>query len=235
MTQQVENKSTGWDETSARDWVDRMLRVEDVEFPWTLAANLTKYSRPNVSLVLDAASGPGGFLAAVLDAFPEARGVWFDISTTMEQEARANLERFGDRIEYVVGDLVDLEKSGSPGTFDLITSSRATHHLAVPDLTRFYQQCALLLDSDGWVANVDTMSDPGPWRQRLRDVRAQYRAAANTPDVPTHPQTNVSPNLADHLAALRASGFAEAEVVWRVFVTGLLMARKINPAEFIRS
>ena len=227
-------KSTAWNETAARDWVDKMLRVEDVEFPWNLTANLARNVRPETKRVIDAASGPGGFLATILDAFPDATGVWFDFSATMEEEARRKLERFGDRVTYVVGDLADIGIAGEAGTFDLITTSRATHHLAAPTLTRFYQQCAQLLAAHGYVANVDSMSDAGPWRQRLRDVRAEYRAAANTPDVPTHPQVNVSPQLSDHLSALRAAGFDEIEVVWKVFVTGLLMARKIDPADFVR-
>ncbi|HVB05768.1 MAG TPA: class I SAM-dependent methyltransferase [Acidimicrobiales bacterium] len=236
MTQEVAgpSQSTGWDEGAARSWVDNALRVEDVVFPWNLAANLTRAARPEVKLVLDAASGPGGFLAAVLDAFPESRGVWFDVSSTMQSEAHQNLERFGDRVEYVIGDLVEVGATGPASSFDLITSSRATHHLAVPDLTRFYQQCAGLLAPNGWLANVDSMSEPGPWRTRLREVRRQYREAANTPDLPTHPQINVAPTMSEHIAALRGSGFTEIELVWRVFVTGLLMARKVDPEEFIR-
>ena len=228
------SESTGWDESAARQWVDKALRIEDVEFPWNLAAALTEEARPEVKVVLDAASGPGGFLAAVLDAFPAAHGVWFDVSSTMEGEARTNLERFGERVEYVIGDLVEVGRAGAAGSFDLITSSRATHHLAVPDLTRFYQQCSVLLDANGWLANVDSMSEPGPWRGRLRNVRAKYRAAAATPDVPTHPQINVAPSMSEHFAALRAAGFTEIELVWRMFVTGLVMARKIDPQEFVR-
>ncbi len=226
--------ATGWDENSARQWVDNALRTSDVEFPWRLTMDLTRAARPEVRMVLDAASGPGGFLATALDAFPEARGVWFDVSTTMMDEAKANLERFGGRVEYRIGDLVNIGEAGELGSFDLITSSRATHHLAVPDLTRFYQQTAGLLASNGWFANVDSMSEGGPWRQRLRDVRADYRVAAGAADQPTHPQINVSPKMSEHFAALRAAGFTEIELVWRVFVTGLVMARKIDPKEFVR-
>jgi len=34
---------------------------------------------------------------------------------------------------------------------------------------------------------------------------------------------------------LRAAGFDEIEVLWKLFVTGLLMARKIDPQDFIRN
>jgi SAM-dependent methyltransferase len=228
-------ETTGWDEGAARRWVDQALRVEDVEFPWGLTADLAREARGGISRVLDAASGPGGFLATVLDAFPEATGVWFDMSETMEGEARRNLERFGDRVTYRIGDLTELAAAGEAGTFDLITSSRATHHLAVPDLSRFYQQCAVLLAPGGLIANVDSMSEQSPWRQRLRDVRRRYREAAETPEQPTHPQINVAPTMPEHFASLKAAGFTDIELLWRMFVTGLVMASKVDPKSYVRS
>jgi hypothetical protein len=52
--------------------------------------------------------------------------------------------------------------------------------------------------------------------------------------VPTHPHPYVAARASEHVAALQATGFAEIEIVWRSFVTALLMARKIDPAEFVR-
>lgn len=230
-----QRSSTGWDEGSAQRWLTSSLREEDVEFPWQLATALVRECRPETRLVLDVASGPGGFLATVLEVFSDAHGVWFDASRTMEEAARANLARFGSRVSYVVGDLTEIAQVGSLGTFDLVMSSRATHHLMVTDLARFYQQAASLLSSDGWLANVDSMSEAGPWRDRLRRVRSQFRRAAQRPEVPSHPQLVVAPSVADHMTCLLAAGFVEAEVVWRVFVSNLVMARKRNPAELMRS
>lgn len=230
--------ATGWDETAAQAWAERAVRVEDVEFPWRLAAELVGEARPEIRLVLDAASGPGGFLAVVLHAFPDARGVWFDVSTTMRDEAQRALAEYGDRVEFRVGDLAEVAAvvadAGRPGTFDLVVSSRATHHLALPELTRFYQQAAELLAPGGWLANIDSMSESPEWRARLRAVRARRRAANGVPDVRTHPQLNVAAKLSEHEAALRAAGFTEIELVWRVFVTGLLMARKVDPQTYVR-
>jgi SAM-dependent methyltransferase len=226
---------TVWDEVSARQWADRSTRVEDVAFPWHLAADLVREDADGpVARVLDAAAGPGGFLGAVLDTFPDARGVWLDVSETMLGAAQENLARFGDRVSFLVADMVTMPGAGAPGSFDLVTTSRATHHLAVPELTRFYQRCAELLAPGGWLANLDSMSESPEWRRRLRAVRAGYRAAAGRPEVSTHPHPNVAPRVGEHLAALCAAGFTEAEVVWRSFVTGLLMARKIDPVNFLR-
>ncbi|MBO0823851.1 MAG: class I SAM-dependent methyltransferase [Actinobacteria bacterium] len=224
--------ATGWDETAAQAWVEKAVRVEDMEFPWRLAAELVGEARPETRFVLDAASGPGGFLAAILDAFPNARGVWFDASAIMRDEAQRALATYSDRVEFRIGDLGEVAKAGQPGSFDFVVTSRATHHLALPELTRFYQQVADLLVPGGWLANVDSMSESAEWRVRLRAVRAKRRAASGVPDVHTHPQLNVAPKLSEHEAALRAAGFTEIEMVWRVFVTGLLMARKVDPQAY---
>jgi cyclopropane fatty-acyl-phospholipid synthase-like methyltransferase len=225
---------TIWDEVSARDWADQSVRVEDVDFPWHMAARLVRESRPGVQLILDAAAGPGGFLAAALDVFPEAQGVWLDSSPTMRAQATSALDRFGGRVRFGLGDMVTMPEVGNAGDFDLIVTSRATHHLTVPELTRFHQRCADLLSPTGWFANLDSMSESPQWRQRLRAVRSEYRAAAGRPEVTTHPHPNVAPRTSEHVASLTAAGFTEIEIVWRSFVTTLLMARKVDPADYVR-
>jgi trans-aconitate methyltransferase len=42
--------------------------------------------------VVDVASGAGAFLSVLLDAFPEARGVWTDASPAMLDRARVALD-----------------------------------------------------------------------------------------------------------------------------------------------
>src|SRR6185437_1959295 len=101
--------------------------------------------------VLDVASGPGGFLETVLSHFPDAKGVWYDFSETMRGEAMKNLAPLGPRVEFRLGDIVELEAAGPAESFDLITTSRATHHLTVFDLGRFYSQAAERLRPGGWI------------------------------------------------------------------------------------
>jgi SAM-dependent methyltransferase len=206
--------------------MDQAQRTEDVEAAWHLTAALITQERPDARLVLDAASGPGGFLATVLDALPAARGVWFDGSSTMEDEARRRLERFGDRVEYRIGDLTDISSVVSSNEFDLVTSSRATHHLLVTDLAAFYRQAAGLLAPGGWIANLDSLNPTDPWRSRLRGVRGRLRAERAVADVSTHVQLHPAPLEGDHVAAIRAAGFVDTAIIWRSFVTGLVVAQK---------
>jgi hypothetical protein len=61
--------------------------------PRGIAAALVAYELPHPRLVVDVASGAGAFLSVLLDAFPEARGVWTDASPAMLEKARVALDR----------------------------------------------------------------------------------------------------------------------------------------------
>src|SRR3990170_2754552 len=79
--------------------------------------------------VLDAGCGTGRVTEQLADRLPQGSVVALDGSASMVEAARRRLQRFGDRIEYVVADL------GAPlpieGQVDAILST-ATFHW-VPD------------------------------------------------------------------------------------------------------
>jgi SAM-dependent methyltransferase len=219
---------TGWDEEAARAWLagPTSSASDALQRPWQIAATVIGLDEePGVTAVLDVASGPGGFLQLLLGEFPAARGVWLDSSDVMQAEARSRLAGFGDRVEYHLGDILQLDQACGPGSVDVVTTSRATHHLTVPDLGRFYQQAATVLRPGGWVANWDNVSMAGEWGGRLRAARAKLRGGSRDAG-PSHPHVHRSPTAEEHLSAMRAAGFAEPQQVWQEFVTVLVMARK---------
>lgn len=227
--------STAWDEGAARAWIHGGTAVDELDFPWHLAAGVVAVERPDASRVLDAGSGPGGFLRVALDTLPNATGVWLDFSKTMRDEAQRALADLNGRVHYQLGDLLELDRTGEPSSFDLITTSRVTHHLQVPDLQRFYRLAANLLRPGGFIANLDNLRMEEPWATRLREVRKAMRGPveSTTPRVSNHPHPFPAPLLGDHLDAVRAAGFIEERVVWtsfswNSFATGrsLLMARR---------
>lgn len=219
--------TTGWSETSAREWVVSDGGNERFLYPWKMTAILVSLD-DKIRNVLDAASGPGGYLKAVLEEIPEANGVWFDFSETMLGAAQENLAEFSDRVRFTTGDLIDLSGAGPAESFDLVTTSRATHHLLISDLGKFYASAASRLRSGGWIANIDTFN-PGPeWRAQLRRLSRKLAGRENEPDAPSnHPHINTPATLEEHLACLRAAGFGQAEVPWKSFASGLLVAQKI--------
>jgi trans-aconitate 2-methyltransferase len=78
--------------------------------------------------VLDAGCGSGGVTRMLLERLPEGRVIGVDGSQAMVEEARSNLEGWGDRVELHVGDLLDLQLQEPVDT----VFSNATFHW-IPD------------------------------------------------------------------------------------------------------
>lgn len=218
---------TGWDEKAARDWLagPTSSASDALRRPWSIAATIIGLDGAGINTVLDVASGPGGFLQLLLEAFPEAHGVWLDSSEVMRDEASSRLADLGDRVEYHVGDILELEKASATGSVDVVTTSRATHHLTVPDLGRFYEQAAAVLRPGGWVANFDNVTVGGEWDGQLRAARTKLRGTQQRV-APSHPHLVRSPSVEEHVSAMLAAGFTDPKVVWQEFVSVLVMARK---------
>jgi SAM-dependent methyltransferase len=229
---EVSESRTGWDEGSVKAWLAGSTAdgSDALRRPWQVAAMVISTDRPDVSLVLDTASGPGGFLEVLLEEFPTARGVWLDSSEAMREEAISRLAGADGRVEYHVADILELDQAGPAGHFDVVTSSRATHHLTVEDLGHFYRQAATALRPGGWLANWDIVnSDSGAaWNARLRTARNRLRTGPG--GAGSHPHPNPQPTIGQHVAAMRAAGLEEPQEVWREFVNVLLMARKPEEA-----
>ncbi len=220
-------ESTGWDEAAARAWIDGGTNENEYLFPWQLAiAVAAEEGPPGQFVVLDAASGPGGFLAAALELLPSAKGIWYDNFETMESTARENLAGFADRVEYRIGDLVEIADHCAPESVSLVTCSRATHHLDDAGLARFYEQVFRVLAPGGWVANLDSMTLPGTWGGRLSAARRRLNVTAEPRERdPNHPKGHPH-STEDHIGFATPAGFSDVAAIWRRYQHAVLMGRK---------
>lgn len=171
--------------------------------------------------VLDIGSGPGDYLATMLQALPGARGIWTDVSPAMAETARERLAPFGDRVSFQLTDMTDLDDLASD--LDVIVTSRASHHLDADELARFYRDAAAHLAPGGWVVNLDHVTPAPGWNDRLRAARVALvppsdKASGHSHDKPL-------PTVQHHLDGLRAAGLNDVETPWRGLYTCLFMAR----------
>lgn len=207
----------------ARQWVGEDILQDLLDLPRAIAAAIVAADRPAARLAVDIGSGPGAFLERFLSALPGAQGVWSDVSPAMEDFARERLAPYGSRIEYRIADMTDL--SGLPQGADVISTSRASHHLGVAALRGFYAQARSLLAPGGWLVNLDhTYSVSPEWERRLRAARSAIIPPA--PGREGHHHTSTPPTIAEHFAALESAGFTDADMPWRAFPTCLFMARR---------
>ncbi len=191
--------------------------------PRMIAAELVAEENPEPRVIVDVAGGAGKFLSVLLDRFPGARGVWLDASPSMLERARADLARFGDRVDFLVGDMGALRAAGVPEGVDVITTSRASHHLDRAELHAFYAEAAGLLAPGGWLVNLDHVAPDDVWNRRFRSVRKVF---VPPPPVSTHHHDRPLPGVEDHLDGYRAAGITEADIAWKAFISCLFVGRK---------
>ncbi len=225
MTAAGEAAAEAWRRAEyANDWVRRDDAVDLLDLPRAIAAAVVHEDRPATRLVVDVASGPGAFLSAFLDEFPDAEGVWQDVSGAMEAHARDRLARFGDRVRFLPGDMTDLAACGLPSQVDAVVTSRAAHHLDRAALHDLYREAASVLAPGGWLVNLDHIGPDAVWDRRLRAVRARF-VAPSTTEAPHHHNYPLA-SAEDHLEGYAAAGISDVAIVWRAFYTCLFMGRK---------
>ncbi len=99
-------------------------------------------------LALDAGCGSGRVTEALIEALPNGRVIALDASPSMIEAARTRLARFGDRVTYVVADLIEPLPLEEP--VDVIVST-ATFHW-VPDHDRLFRHLAAVTKPGGRLA-----------------------------------------------------------------------------------
>ncbi len=212
------------DPTTATEWAKRDGQRELLATARTIATEIVAGDHDGAITVVDIGSGPGDFLGHFLERFPDARGVWSDISSTMADIARPRLADYADRITYRIADMGDFDTL--PAAADVITTSRAVHHLDRDGLRAFYRAAAAHLAPGGWLINLDHVGATEVWDPRLRAARKRLvpRAGEQTPHHHNYPLTSI----ADHTEALADAGLTDVDIPWRAYITCLFMARRAD-------
>lgn len=193
-----------------------------LELPMRLSAALVQESGLQVRRVVDVGSGPGTYLRILLEEFPDAEGTWIDASDAMLARAEASLADLAPRVTFAVGDL--REASALPLAGDVIVSSRAVHHFRPETIESFYRAASETLSPGGFLCNLDHFATPGDWKTRYKAIKPRFVPSSGGGGE-SHNHDAPPQLVSDHLKWLRANGFADPDVPWRLFWTALLVAR----------
>jgi trans-aconitate 2-methyltransferase len=127
--------------TGAREWDAATYdEVSDPQFEWGMEV-LERLELRGDETVVDAGCGSGRVTEQLLERLPDGRVIAVDGSAAMIEKAK---ERLGDRAEYSVSDLVELEL---PDPVELVFST-ATFHW-IPDHDDLFRQMRSVLKPGG--------------------------------------------------------------------------------------
>lgn len=166
--------------------------------------------------ILDLGAGDGRLLGLLLLACPAAHGVALEFSPPMLQRLR---QRFGSdsRVEVVEH---DLERTLPPlGTFDVVVSSFAIHHLPHSRKESLYQEIWGLLEPGGVFCNLEHVASPSAQvHERFLD------SLGITPE--EEDRSNKLLDVETQLRWLRKISFEDVDCYWKWRELALLIGRR---------
>jgi ubiquinone/menaquinone biosynthesis C-methylase UbiE len=201
----------------ARDYLER---ADTIPHRGEGEAALLAEVPPAVRRILDLGSGDGRLLALVLARCPSASGVALDVSPPMLEQLR---RRFAadTRVRVIEH---DLERTlPELGSFDVVCSSFAIHHLPHDRKRGLYEKVWRVLQPGGVFCNLEHVASPTPelHRRFLEEMGI------------TPAQEDPSNKLLDawtQLEWLRDIGFEDVDCLWKWRELALLYGRKPPPA-----
>jgi SAM-dependent methyltransferase len=172
----------------------------------------------DASRLLDLGSGDGRLLGLLLTRCPEATGVALDFSAAMLERLRERF--FDDRVNVVEHNLE--EPLPALGTFDVVASSFAIHHMPHPRKETLYREVWGVLRPGGVFCNLEHVSSPSPRvHQRFLD------AIGKRPE--DEDRSNKLLDVETQLRWLREIGFEDVDCYWKWRELALLVGRRASP------
>lgn len=167
--------------------------------------------------LLDLGCGNGRYLAETLTAFPPAHYVGADLSRAALDGAALALKAL-PAVELREEDMLRCTEQVRPGSFDLVYSGFAMHHLAAAEKERLFWAVAAALAPGGQFLLMDVLREEGESRETyldryLRMIREEWKtlSAEQVEEVREHITMHDFPETFSVLAEMaRACGLAMA-------------------------
>lgn len=187
-----------------REWdASTYDRVSDIQAEWSLEV-IDRLELRGDETVLDAGCGSGRVTKLLLERLPEGRVIAVDASTSMIEKAREALP--GDRTEFIVSDLLDLELAKG---VDAIFSNATLHWIL--DHRRLFERLFAALRPGGRLeAQCGGIGNLDEFLNSLENVNGDERFAPYVRGIASS-WNFASPG--DTEIRLRAAGFA-SERCW---------------------
>jgi len=197
-----------------------------------------------VESFLDLGCGDGILGAAILGAFPSARGVLADFSEPMLEQARQQLKEHADQLVFENLDY------GKPGwvkrmhpyaPFDAVVSGFSIHHQPDSRKKQVYEEIYSLLNPGGWFVNIEHVSSAAQLNIDLFEnhyLAARFTIEEQTGGIRTYAELadeyKNRPDKAANILTpvelqcdwLRAIGYEEVDCYFRIYELAVFAGRK---------
>jgi len=204
-------------------------------------------TRPEpVKSFIDLGCGDGILAAALLDKYPESRGVLADFSEPMLAQARIQLKDFADQLQFVNLDYADpawVDAMQAKAPFDVVVSRYSIHHQPDERKRVIYEDIFGLLAPGGWFINIehilpsatlatDLLNDhiiDGRYAIEVSNGGSKTRQDIadiflNRPDK----ETNLLTPIKTQCDWLREIGFEQVDCYFRIYELAVFAGRRPN-------
>lgn len=210
------------------DWMKKALpNYSDI---FSTALELLPFEPDATIDVLDLGAGTGLFSNHVLQKYPKARFVLYDLADKMLGVARERFANQSRQFKYVLG---DYRKIQGKQEYDLVISSLSIHHLEDKEKFNLCGSIYRLLRTSGIFINIDQIRGETPylrdlyWNHWLEQVRrAGFSEERIQESIGRRIPYDRDALLADQLQWLKDSGFENVDCVYKNFFVGVFLAIK---------
>lgn len=208
-------------------------------------------SRPEpVKNFLDLGCGDGILGAALLDKYPESKGILADFSEPMLEKARVQLKDYASQLQFVnldyadpawVDVIQDVALSLSKGKFDAIVSRYSIHHQPDERKRAIYADIFDLLEPGGWFVNIEHILPSAELATDLLDkhiIDGRYAIEVQNGGTKTRQEisdifmnrpdreTNLLTPVDTQCNWLREIGYEEVDCYFRIYELAVLGGRR---------
>lgn len=210
------------------EWVKTALPAYEKIFATALA--LIPFDRKMAIDVLDLGAGTGLFSHRVLEAYPQASFVLYDLAAKMLHLARERFQDHQDRFEYILGDYRHFQ---GESRYNLVISSLSIHHLTDDEKQELFSRIYQSLQDEGVFINVDQIKAPTAamerlyWETWLQHLRAKGAAEERIQaSIERRKRYDRDALLVDQLAWLSQAGFETVDCVYKQYFVGVFFAQR---------
>ena len=166
--------------------------------------------------VLDLGAGTGILSALILQAFPQANVVAFDMAKNMLKTCQTNLSAFGKRLTLQQGNFAEDDFGNG---YDLVVSGLAIHHLDSEGKQKLFHKLFDSLNPGGILLIRDIVTGATPrLTEQYEHLWRQYMKANGEDDAAwfqNYLKEDIPSSVEEQTKWLAEAGFADAGCHWR--------------------